>query len=177
MAQVTDVERLYSEIQAIKTQLALTGDLSSISNFETFAAKSLLLAAASYFERRITDQILEFARTASGNEVLVEFIKNQAISRKYHTMFDWEANHLNRFFSLFGPKTKQQLSKETSEGVLKKQVEAFISINSERNQLVHQNYASFILTTTTDDLWNRYIDAVGFCDWLQVALSKTVTPH
>jgi RiboL-PSP-HEPN len=166
MTVVTDIERLHLEIIEIRERLSGSSDMSVVANFESLSAKGLLLAAASHFERRVTDLLIETAKSLGNNEVIAEFIKNQALSRKYHTMFDWDSANLNKFFGLFGTSAKNQLTKETSDLPLKDCVAAFIFINSERNRLVHRDYASFTLNTTTDEVWERFQKASHFCEWL-----------
>ena len=176
MAQNTDIERLYNELVFIREQLSTGHDLSVTTNFESVASKSLLLAAASHFERRITEIILECARANGSAVALVNFVKNQGLSRKYHTMFDWDVSNLNKFFSLFGNEAKTQLSQTASEGELKEFAAAFIFINSERNRLVHQDYATFNLNTTSDEVWDRFKKASQFYDWLAFSLTDLFRP-
>lgn len=171
---MTDIERLHHEIVAIRAILSDSGDLSIISNFESLSAKSLLLASASHFERRVTELLIDTAKSLGNNVVIAEFVKNQALSRKYHTMFDWDSTNLNKFFALFGISAKDQLALEASKSPLKDCVAAFIFINSERNRLVHLDYASFTLNTTTDEVWDSFQKASQFCDWLSERLKLFV---
>ena len=83
MTGVTDIERLHSEIVAIRAQLSKSADMSVVSNFESLSAKSLLLAAASHFERRVTDLLIDTTKSLGNNTVITEFVRNQALSRKY----------------------------------------------------------------------------------------------
>ncbi len=174
MTAVTDVERLHSEIIAITAQLSSTADMSVVSNFEALSAKSLLLASASHFERRVIELLIDTTKLLGKNEVVAEFVKNQALSRKYHTMFDWDSANLNKFFGLFGTSAKNKMTEETLDAPLKDCVDAFIFINSERNRLVHRDYASFTLNTTTDEMWERFKKASQFCDWLTHRLRQFV---
>jgi hypothetical protein len=87
--------------------LDAVGEVSLRSVVEANFRKVLLLVAASYFEWRITQNILEFVGRASNNNgAIVEFVKNKAVSRQFHSLFDWDKNNANRFFSCFGENFK-----------------------------------------------------------------------
>jgi RiboL-PSP-HEPN len=174
MTAVSDIERLHREIIVIRAQLSSSADMSVVTNFEALSAKSLLLAAASHFERRVTELLIDTTISLGKNEIIAEFVKNQALSRKYHTMFEWESSNLNKFFGLFGTSAKNKMMEETSDSPLKDCVAAFIFINSERNRLVHRDYASFTLNTTTDEVWERFKKASQFCEWLKGRLKQFV---
>ncbi len=34
--------------------------------------------------------------------MIPSLVKNKAVSRQYHTWFDWNANNANAFFNMFG---------------------------------------------------------------------------
>jgi hypothetical protein len=45
-------------------------------------------------------------------------------------------------------------------------VKDFVQLGSLRNQLVHQNYASFTLEKTADEIWGLYESACKFIEVL-----------
>src|SRR5688500_1184271 len=99
----TIVDKLYADFRELALFLETNSEPSFQSLVDEQFRKSLLLAAASYFEDRVTGSLLEFFEGASNNNKLIaEFIKNQGISRKYHTLFNWDAKNANQFFGLFG---------------------------------------------------------------------------
>ncbi len=49
-------------------------------------------------------------------------------------------------------------------------VEAFLELGNERNRLVHQNYATFPMEKTLDEIYALYQSAVMFVDDLPAAL-------
>ena len=83
----TEVERIYSELISIKA--AVEGSPSDLVAFEATAAKSLLLAAASYFEKAVCEIIKNHARSVWNSLALVSFLDKQALERKFHSFFDW----------------------------------------------------------------------------------------
>jgi RiboL-PSP-HEPN len=170
MQSLTEVERVFGELDALRSLLENSKDLSARSNFESLAAKSLLLSAASFFERHICDMIMDCAKTNGTPLPVAEFMWRQALSRKYHTMFDWKVSNLNKFFALFGESAKQSLMDAALQDGAKKSIDAFIYINNQRNNLVHQNYATYSLEATFQEIWDKYQEAAKFCTWFDQKL-------
>lgn len=170
----TPVDRLYQEASAILQQLGKDTETSlQISAGDNFR-KALLLAAASHFETRICSLLLEFVRDRSGNSPLVQsFVKNAAISRKYHTLFAWEETNANKFFALFGPSFKAAMSQQIRDSEeLADAIRAFMEIGGERNKLVHQDYASFPLEPDLDEIYLLFKKGLFFVDHLPQALRE-----
>lgn len=70
--------------------------------------KALLLAAASHFEKRLTETVEDFAKEVTTDDhPIVSLVKAKAIERQYHGWFDWNKGNANKFFSLFGTGFKQ----------------------------------------------------------------------
>lgn len=137
-------------------------------------AKVLLLAAASELEVRFQDVLLDFyTEVVQEHVIAVEFVRNKAVKRQYHTYFDWNSANANQFFGLFGQDFKKAIA-----GVLKERddladaIAAFIEVGSLRNQLVHQNYAVFVLPKTADEIYDRYCKAVSFVTELPALLRE-----
>lgn len=126
------------------------------------ARKATLLAAASYFEHQVTQHLTALA-AAAGNDRLCAFVRNKAIARQYHTLFDWNARNANTFFSLFGPEFKARMA-ELVDGdeALANGIRAFLELGQERNRLVHQDYASFTLEKTSTEIFALYQSALTF---------------
>ena len=98
----TIVDRLYNQFGEIVDQMGDTEITLRLTAEENFR-KGLLLASASYFENRITETLLGMVSNATNNNLTVdEFFRNKAISRQYHTYFQWESSNANSFFGLFG---------------------------------------------------------------------------
>jgi hypothetical protein len=162
----TIVDRLYSEFQQLVEVLNKEVEPSLCSTAEDNFSKSLLLAAASYFEDRLSADLLSFVNEASDrNELVREFVRTQAISRKYFTLFDWESSNANRFFGSFGSSFSTFMKAEVkSDENLAGAIRAFIEIGLERNRLVHQNFGTFTLEKTAEEIFALYNTAVGFLD-------------
>ena len=139
-------------------------------NFHNFAdgcfRKLLLIAAASDFEKRLTDVVFQFSEeTLVKDHLLVFFIKNKGIIRQYHTWFDWESKNANRFFSLFGDDFKKYMEKLTkSDREFSLSINAFMEIGAERNRIIHQDFINFPMEKTTEEIYKLYLSANGFIE-------------
>jgi len=162
------VDRLHSEFRQLIEELGNT-QISLRTTLEEVFQKSLLLAAASYFERRVKEDIIDFMYRTSGNVDLVsEFIRNKAVERQYHTFFQWEARNANAFFGLFGEEFKNYMAQTVSnDQAYQEAILAFLELGRERNRLVHQDFGAFPLEKTTDEIFDLYRKALTFVDHLQ----------
>ena len=170
----TIVDQLYHEFKELVSYLDQTGQISFHDVANKNFTKVLLLAAASYFEDRLIKELIQFIKTsARENELLVEFCKNKAISRQYHTYFDWDKKNTNRFFSLFGDPFRKSMEKAIKDDdKLATSIQAFLEIGGERNRLVHQNFGTFTLEKTTDEVYQLYEKALYFVEVLPKKLEQ-----
>jgi hypothetical protein len=170
---MTIVDRLHGDFHSLISYLDNAHEPSFRSTADESFRKSLLLAAASYFEDRVTACIVSFVHNHSQqNELLVSFVKEKALNRQYHTLFDWDRNNANKFFSLFGTSFKSFMQGELrKEPNLDKSVQAFLEIGRERNRLVHQNYASYSIEKTAEEIYELYKSALMFVELLSAHLS------
>ena len=120
--------------------------------------KLLLLAAASYFEYKIQQDVDFVREVADGNERLVQFVENKALERQYHTFFEWKRQNANKFFGLFGESFKESMqSVLQSDSDLRSSIFSFMEVGRERNRLVHENFGAYRLIRTS----RRYINYIG----------------
>ncbi|MCA9077752.1 MAG: hypothetical protein KDA93_22185 [Planctomycetaceae bacterium] len=131
--------------------------------------KSLLLSAASFFERRLVSILTELVNQWSHSTLpLNEFVRIKAIERQYHTYFDWDRPNGNPFFRLFGSDFKAFMERRCKDDeAFSDSVEAFIEIGRERNRLVHQDFGSYALEKTFDEIYDLYKKARHFLDNLE----------
>jgi hypothetical protein len=175
MPDQTAIDRLFVESTEITKALQASSEMSlQIAASDNFR-KALLLAAASYFEHRICNHVLEFVNLRSGGSVLISsFVRNKAIARQYHSWFEWEGKNANKFFALFGPDFRALMSKRINESEsLKSSVAAFLEVGNERNKLVHQDYATFAFEKTLDEVYRLYKEALPFVELVPAALSES----
>lgn len=160
----TAVDRLYEEAAAVITVLEQTGELSLQVSAADHFRKALLLACASHFEHLLCASVLEFVRDCSGGSTLIQnFVKNKAVVRQYHSWFKWDDNNANHFFGLFGSdfRTKMVARVKQSEE-LQASIRFFLEIGSERNRLVHQDYVTFPLEKTIEEIYASYKAGLKF---------------
>ena len=164
MIEETSVDRLYQEFKSLIEYIKQGHEISLQSTVDENFRKALLLAAASYFEHRITNDIIEYIREISNkNDILVSFVNNKAISRQYHTYFNWKETNANSFFGLFGEKFSNFMKKEVkSNEKLSSSIKDFLEIGRDRNRLVHQNFSTFPLEKTSDEIYQLYTNAMVF---------------
>jgi hypothetical protein len=174
MATPSPVDRLYAESSAVICLLGATSELSLQVTAGDHFRKALLMAAASHFENQICACVIDFVREKAVGAILVEnFVKNKAVSRQYHTWFKWDENNANQFFGFFGSEFRTMMVAEIKESdALKNSVKAFLEVGNERNKLVHQDYATFALEKTLDEIYALYQQACYFVDCLPEALRR-----
>ena len=175
------IDELMQDHREIVDHLRAGGYLHlSVQVEETFG-KTLLIASASYFEVRLTQVILELYReTTQGAEALVEFVRKQAIGRRFAQLFDWGRDarpnrNANSFYRLFGDSFATYMRSKIQENrELDASVQAFIEIGNLRNQMVHENYADFQLNKTVADVYALYEKAIKFVDEFPMAVREFI---
>jgi hypothetical protein len=166
MSQEGAVDRLYGESIAVLKSLAAEPSLQSAAGDNL--RKALLLAAASHFEHRMTTLVVAFVDEATqGSALVFNMVKSKVIDQKYHTWFDWENLSANKFYSMFGQEFRVHMVALMKARVdLNNAAEAFLEIGNDRNRLVHQDYATFPLEKTLEEIYVRYKEALPFVDIL-----------
>ncbi len=152
------VDNLHAHSSEMHAILLEKGDISLATTLDSLRSKSLLLAAASYFEVELIGRVRSFCEDRTGyRSLLSELIEAKAISRQYHTWFDWKTPSAGPFFALFGKGftafMKQRMKEDRN---LSQSISDFLSIGSDRNRLVHLDFASFSLDSTAEEVFQRY---------------------
>ncbi|MDJ0106329.1 HEPN domain-containing protein [Rhodococcus erythropolis] len=145
------------------------GDLSETSASGLTALnrsyhKVILIAAASNLESQVKRIVVDFFER-HGRAELCAFIDKQVLARNYHTLFDWKQEKATAFFVSFGEGSSKRFKEMLrNDDEFRDEHNAFMKLGSLRNQLVHQDYASFSLDQTPDELINLYRLAIRFPD-------------
>lgn len=165
-AQDNIVDVIFEEHQALVQHLMAAGEVSLQNNVDSNFRKTLLLAAASYFETALSDSLIGlFSDRTNAAEPMVEFVRNKAIGRQFHTLFQWNSPNANSFFSLFGASFSLFMRTEVlNDASLDSSIRAFLELGGLRNQLVHQNFASFTLEKTVEEIYASYKVALHFIE-------------
>ena len=166
------VERLHQEFNDLRCFLQENGGENMILVIEENFSKALLIAAASHFERQLTDTVRDFAKESTTEDhPLVSLIEAKAIRRQYHTWFSWhDARNANAFFRLFGA-TFEEYARDAVRryDVLSDSIGAFLEIGRDRNLLVHQDFANYQIQKTSEDIYSLYLSTL-FVDWFRAAI-------
>jgi len=174
-AEVTTfIDALFSEQKELIDFLQQQGELSYSQSVEVFLSKTLLLSCASYFESRITNAISDYAKRVSNeDEALTSLVRTKAIERQYHTYFQWrEGNRsANPFFAMFGSALKDSAKQELKNTELLQASAAFLELGDLRNLLVHENFASYPLEKTADEIYQLYSVALKFVIYIENKLN------
>lgn len=165
----TVVARLHAEFRALADLLSGAGEPSLLVTADDCFRKALLLSAASHFETIVTEAIVRFfEESSSNNERVIEFVRRKALTRQYHTLFDWEAKNANRFFAFFGNACRTSFEEKCkTEPRFDAAMSAFLEVGRERNRLVHQNFGAFSLEKTAEEIFELYSSAEYFVGAIQ----------
>jgi hypothetical protein len=154
------VEAVKKEFDEILSFLDENKEPSLRSDLDKHYRKVLLLSAASYFEHKITEILLSFFKSKSGDERIEKFYK--VIDRKYFQLFHWGNYAKNRdfgeFIGIFGIDTKDDIQDF---------IKAFLEIGCLRNNLVHNNFAEFLVEKNTEEIFTLFKQANQFVDYLE----------
>jgi hypothetical protein len=164
--ETTIVDRLYEDNRVLADYLEKGGENSLLNHVDSHFRKTLLLSAASFFETVIKDDLLRFVEERTKSTApLMYFVKNKAIERQYHTFFNWDQRNANSFFGLFGSEFKEFMETEVkTDAQLGEGIRAFLELGAVRNHLVHQNFGTFPLEKTTNEIYDLYKKASIFVE-------------
>ena len=171
----TIIDRQYANGISLVDFLKSQNEITMANEAENNFIKNLLLSAASFFEKEISETVIDFAKTHSDfDDLVISIIKIKAIKRQYHTYFDWEkGNNANSFFALFGDDFKNKMTNRVkAEPELDSSIKAFLELGQERNKLVHQNFAEIVIDKTAKEIYDLYKTALLFIQTMKDELIK-----
>ncbi|MEK6285649.1 MAG: HEPN domain-containing protein [Acidobacteriota bacterium] len=175
-SEITLIDTLFREQKELAGFLQGQGQVSFSQNVEAFLSKTLLLSIASYFESRITNTITDYAaRVSNADEALTSLVRIKAIERQYFTYFQWREGNRSvmPFFAMFGTLLRDSAKLELKEPELARAVAAFLQLGDIRNLLVHENFASYPLEMTSDEVYGLYVEALKFVSYIEAKLNPT----
>ena len=174
MMHATIVDRLHGEFSEILDFLKQGHEISLHNVADENLKKTLLIASASYFEQRLTEEVNRFVEDVTAKDhVLTHLVYNKAVDRQYHSWFDWKARNANQFFVLFGTDCKNYMKTEVDKDEdLKSSIRAFLEIGLERNRLAHQDFGSYSLEKQSEEVYELHKTAMRFVEWFPSAIRK-----
>jgi len=140
------------------------------NNLEILKVKVSILTLGTYIENRTYDLIVQILNR-SKDDILSEFLINQALNRKFHTMFDFKSLNIKKFLKLFGqPFSDYICSMISDDEEFSRSIECFMLISSKRNILAHDNFYISSIDFTFDEIINKakYIN-IFFLKFLEYA--------
>lgn len=172
------VAKLKQDFDAIHGIILAKNDVSLATEFNQYFLKNMVLGAASYYEKAITDLLGAYIKKMSGgDERILAFVRRQAFTGKYHQLFTWGAQDkpeepgtsANSFFALFGKEFAEQAKKAVKEDQrLDESIKAFLLIGHLRNLVVHSNFADYQLQgKTSEDIYVLFNQSEYFVDFLR----------
>ncbi len=168
------VERLHAEFQSLVGLLDKAGEPSLRVTADDCFRKVLLLSAASYFERVVTESVLKLVSDTSQHECVISFVRLKCLERQYHSLFNWKEENANQFFGFFGAAFKDHIKGRLKADLeLDDAIRAFMEIGRERNRLIHQDLGNFPLEKTAEEIFALYQRANKFAEILPTLLSSS----
>lgn len=155
------VTKLYSDFEKLKDFLLSNGQLDHYNMIQRDYQKILLISSASYIETIVQEVIINYVDYNSSHELILNFLKNKAISRQYHTYFNWDGNNINSFLGLFGSEFKSDISnKIKNDEKTKNNIKSFLELGNLRNELVHQNFINYTIQKTPEEIKTLFDNAL-----------------
>ena len=173
------IEELWSDHRELIKYLREDKQVQFLVRAEESFSKTLLIAAASYFEVQLCAAIVGlYGDPSDGTDVLAQFVVKQGINRRFSQMFDWgdstrSARNANRFYGLFGSDFSNHMKKRVlGDRRLDEAVQAFLELGNLRNQMVHGNYADFQLGKNVEEVYSLYEKARYFVSDFPLAVQE-----
>jgi len=100
-------------------------------------------------------------------------VVGKVVERQYHNWFDWDARNANRFLKMFGHACSEHMKAAIGDSEpLSASVRAFMEVGRDRNRLVHDNFGSFTLEKTSEEIYKLYQVGREFVDWFPEELRR-----
>jgi hypothetical protein len=99
----------------------------------------------------------------------------QGVERKFFSLFDFSAStrNVNDFLGKFGPEFSAWAKQDMAEqGLVKEDQVAFLDFCRMRNNLVHNNYATYSIGKTLDEVWIAFCAALKLSEWIDAAFVR-----
>lgn len=170
------IQKIYNDSKLLSDYLQRNREISFQVEVDDIYKKVLLLAIASYLETQITEILLTYSAKATKNcKPLISFVENKAVRRQYHTFFKWEERSANQFFGLFGREFLNKVKSDiAADSDLENAIDAFLEIGAERNKMVHENFASYSLGKTAEEVYRLYEESQTFVTYLTNMLNSSI---
>lgn len=162
------IEDLFETTEAVLAILDSQRELSLRNRVENDLRKTLALSAASRYEYQIRELLEKFCDHVGGGDArLVSLVRSKILDRQYHTLFAWDRHNANTFFALFGDSFKEVAKADVSASEqLDEAIRAFLELGRIRNELVHNDFATYPFNETSGEVLDLYRKARAFVTYL-----------
>jgi hypothetical protein len=94
----------------------------------------------------------------------------KVFTRQFHSFFEWKKKNAGTFFKLLGDEIGEGLQKECKTEPMKSALNSFLELGRLRNELVHQNFVTYPLEKTAQEVFQLYSRAMIFVNRVQQLL-------
>jgi len=168
------INKLYNDFENLKNYLLENKELDYLNTVEKQFTKNLIISSASFLESYMQDILTNFVESTSNHQLITSFFKNKAISRQYHTYFDWNSKNANNFLGLFGIDFRDTTKAKIKEENTDKHIKDFLELGKIRNELVHQNFTLYTTDKTTKEIIELFDSAYKFLDFFKQELELSL---
>lgn len=152
--------------------LRANAELSLAIEAELLFKRAFVVACGCYCEESLVDVLHRFAASA-GDQRLSAFVKNRALERRYHDLFEWSAANANKFWSCFGEAFKESaLSRLRADEAAARSVRGFMTLGRLRNSVAHR-FATVSVDQTLDELELLFREATSFLHLVEDLLAPS----
>lgn len=170
----TIIDKAYEDNASLLRYLFEKNEISLLRAVDDSFRKTLVLSAASLFEHEITDAIHRYcSRKSQADSCVLALVRIKALTRQYHTYFDWEGRRAGPFFGLLGEEMGQKLKAESRGEPLRSALDSFLELGFLRNSLVHQNFAGYAFEKTNEEVYALYQRASLFVNRVVEVLGES----
>lgn len=155
-----EVESLYRDYTSLVASIGT--DFSGMTALNRSYHKHLLVAAASNLESQVK-KLVPAIFLDQGTHALSVFVEKAVMARGYHGLFDWNNESAAPFFANFGDACRANFKAELkADDTLSREHKAFMRLGNQRNLVVHNDYATYAIDWTPDDVIENYRLACAF---------------
>jgi hypothetical protein len=172
----TPIDDMYQEFKKIDGYLETNKEQSYRNTINRNYRKALLLSIASYYETRIISELKHIVTSnTNGKNIFANFIYTMCLERTYYRLFTWSDTTGNSFFVLFGTEFRDFMMAEVSKDAnLNEGIAAFTKLGKERNDMVHNDFCTYQLQKTEDEIYKLYEKSNYFIDNLPSYFKKFI---
>ena len=160
------VESLWNNLVNLEQNVPKYDPMILVDTRSVFA-KTMILAAGNWLERRTLHVLVDFANSVASQPTLAYFVKTRALDRKFHTLFDWESGKVNSFLGKFDTGFKEKVLQAVQENndVLLASHD-FVNLVAQRNVLAHSSRLADEAQFTAADVRTKFYNAAGWVSWI-----------